>query len=74
MNFKDKYFSGSSLKFKPHSIELTNLVTAFQKILTAMELSSSYILFEVIVEWCIKELNHECIERVENSLQYFFKR
>lgn len=73
-DFKDKYFSGTSSTFKSHSIDLTNLVTAFQKILTAMELSSSYLLFEIIVEWCIQDPNYICIKRVEDSLQYYFKR
>lgn len=39
-----------------------------------MELSSSYLLFEMIVEWCIKDPNHIIIERVENCLNHFFKR
>lgn len=39
-----------------------------------MEYSSSYLLFEVIVEWCIKDPNQVCIESVEKSLYHFFKR
>lgn len=74
IDFRDKFFSGSSLKLKQHSIDFTNLVIVFQKILTAMELSSSYLLFEVIFEWCIKDLNYACIEHVENSLKQFFNR
>lgn len=74
IDFKDNYFSGTSSTFKSHSIDLTNLVIAFQKILTAMELSSSYLLFEIIVEWCIKDPNYKCIEQVEDSLQHYFKR
>ncbi|KAE9538879.1 hypothetical protein AGLY_005461 [Aphis glycines] len=58
IDLRDKHFSGPSSKLKPRSIDLTNLVTTFQKILTAMELSSSYLLFEVVVEWCIKDPNH----------------
>jgi len=74
IDFRDKHFSETSSKLKPHSIDLTNIVTTFQKILTAMELSSSYLLFEMIVEWCIKDPNHIIIERVENCLNHFFKR
>lgn len=57
-----------------HSNEFRNSITAFQKILTAMELSSSYLLFEIIVEWCINDPNNMYIERVENTLNNFFKR
>jgi len=39
-----------------------------------MELSLSYLLFEIIIEWCIKDPNHVFIERVENCLLYFFQR
>lgn len=74
IDLRDKHFSGPSSKLKPHSIDLTNLVTTFQKILTAMELSSSYLLFEVVVEWCIKDPNHVIIELVKNCLHYFFQR
>ncbi|XP_029343352.1 DNA-dependent protein kinase catalytic subunit isoform X2 [Acyrthosiphon pisum] len=74
IDFRDKHFSETSSKLKPHSIDLTNIVTTFQKILTGMELSSSYLLFEMIVEWCIKDPNHVFFERVENCLHYFFKR
>lgn len=73
-DFRDKYFSGGSSKLKPRSIDYTNLVTAFQKILISMELSSSYLLFKVIVEWCIKDPDHVCIESVEKSLSIFLKR
>ncbi|CAH1737387.1 unnamed protein product [Aphis gossypii] len=74
IDLRDKHFSGPSSKLKPRSIDLTNLVTTFQKILTAMELSSSYLLFEVVVEWCIKDPNHAIIELVKNCLHYFFQR
>lgn len=72
--FRDKYFSGTSTDLRPHSIGFTNFVTVFQKILTAMEISSSNLLFEVVVEWCIKDPNHLCIKQVDNTLYYFFKR
>ncbi|XP_060849991.1 DNA-dependent protein kinase catalytic subunit-like isoform X3 [Rhopalosiphum padi] len=74
IDLRDKHFPGTSSKLKPHSIDLTNIVTTFQKILTAMELSSSYLLFEIIVEWCVKDPNHVIIERVNNCLRYFFQR
>lgn len=74
IDFRDKYFLGTSSKLKSHSINFTNLVTVFQKILTAMEMSSSHLLFKIIIEWCIKDPNDVCIKRVENSLNYFFKR
>lgn len=73
-DFRDKHFSGTSSKLKPRSIDATNLVTTIQKILTAMELSSSYLLFEIIVEWCIKDPNNIFIERVENCLLFFVQR
>lgn len=74
IDLRDKYFSGTSTDLRPLSIDTTNFITVFQKILTAMEISSSNVLFEVVVEWCIKDPNHLCIKQVENTLYYFFKR
>ncbi|XP_050441863.1 DNA-dependent protein kinase catalytic subunit-like isoform X2 [Adelges cooleyi] len=71
MNFRDNVFPmTSTTKLQKED----NIKLVFNKILIAMELCSSCLLFEIIVEWCIKDPKHPCVNCVKKYLQLFFKR